>query len=625
MKQSKKSWKRWLFLSFLLVVGIGVMPNESVAEEQIPVDAVHFPDTVFRQYIEENIDLNQDGKLSQAECHEVTAIDVKKKAETPASEKVASFQGIAYFPNVALLDCSYNRVTDLDMGANAELMTLRCPFNEINALNLPSNGKLQQLDCSGNHLKVLDLKNNVGLNDIRCLWNALTTLDLSNMPALEIIDCSGNKLTTLVISDSPNLQMLALKENAVTQLDLSGLPGLKQLFCSRNQLTALDVGRNPALEVLDAAFNQIPQIDLRHNAKLTSIGIGHNKLERLDVSANKNMVDLECCSNALKELNITGLTELKSLQCMGNQLTKLDVSNSPYLDMLSCGFNKLTELDLSNNRALTELRCECNHLTSLNAGLELNKINCSGNQYEVFQRTNIDYTKFPGAFDENRVSNVRNGSLDQQKHVFNMDADVDVLTYDYDTGNGKVEFQIICRQMAPTPTNSFIDVNASDYFYEAVQWAVEKGITNGTSENTFSPNKSCLRGQAVTFLWNKAGRPKPVSNNNPFVDVHPSDYYYDAVLWAVENNIAAGMSENTFMPNATCNRAQIVTFMWRQAGQPSVTLNNAFTDVHADAYYAQAVQWAVNQGITKGINKTTFGAEEKCTRGQIVTFLYRAK
>lgn len=153
-------------------------------------------------------------------------------------------------------------------------------------------------------------------------------------------------------------------------------------------------------------------------------------------------------------------------------------------------------------------------------------------------------------------------------------------------------------------------------------WAVDKGITGGTSATTFSPNGVCTRAQAVTFLWRAAGSPAPKSMNS-FADVPADAYYAKAVAWAVENGITSGTGGGKFSPDATCTRAQIVTFLYRAAGSPAVSGGNAFSDVKVGAYYADAVTWAANKGITGGIGNGLFGSDNNCTRAQIVTFLYR--
>jgi len=174
-------------------------------------------------------------------------------------------------------------------------------------------------------------------------------------------------------------------------------------------------------------------------------------------------------------------------------------------------------------------------------------------------------------------------------------------------------------------TGVFVDVATGSYYEDAVDWAVENGITTGVSANRFDPNGVCTRAQAVTFLWRAAGSPAPRSRTMPFADVPVGSYYYDAVLWAVENGITKGTSDTTFSPNMTCTRAQIVTFLWRSEKSPAAGSRNPFADVKSTAYYAGAVLWAVREDITKGTTSTTFSPDADCTRAQIVTFLWRCK
>ena len=173
-------------------------------------------------------------------------------------------------------------------------------------------------------------------------------------------------------------------------------------------------------------------------------------------------------------------------------------------------------------------------------------------------------------------------------------------------------------------TGVFVDVAEGSYYEEAVDWAVKNGITTGTGNNYFTPDGICTRAQAVTFLWRVAGSPTPKTETMVFEDVLNGSYYYEAVLWAVENGITVGTSATTFSPELTCSRAHIVTFLWRAANSPSAKTANPFTDVAADAYYIDAVLWAVKLKITVGTTLSTFSPDEGCTRAQIVTFLYRA-
>ena len=186
---------------------------------------------------------------------------------------------------------------------------------------------------------------------------------------------------------------------------------------------------------------------------------------------------------------------------------------------------------------------------------------------------------------------------------------------------------ILCLLLGTTALaaeNPFHDVNSSDYFYEPVLWAVENGVTAGVTPTSFAPNAPCTRGQTVAFLWRALGKPTPQKTENPFTDVAASAYYYTPVLWAVENGVTYGISATQFGPEATVTRSQVVTFLWRAAGSPAAaTSTNPFTDVRASEYYYKAVLWAAENGITAGVTPTSFAPNAPCTRAQIVSFLHR--
>ena len=193
---------------------------------------------------------------------------------------------------------------------------------------------------------------------------------------------------------------------------------------------------------------------------------------------------------------------------------------------------------------------------------------------------------------------------------------IPALGHDYENG--------VCKNCGDVK-NPFGDVKEAEYFYAPVLWAVEKGITTGTSDTEFSPTKNCNRAQVVTFLWRAAGKPEPTSSENPFTDVNLDEYYGKAVLWAVEKGITTGTSSTTFEPLKECNRAQVVTFLWRAEGSTEPTsTENPFGDVVESDYFYNAVLWAAENGITTGKTATTFVPTEICNRAQVVTFLYRA-
>ena len=199
-----------------------------------------------------------------------------------------------------------------------------------------------------------------------------------------------------------------------------------------------------------------------------------------------------------------------------------------------------------------------------------------------------------------------------------------------DKGDGKYTFTMPAGKVEVKATfmednsmlNFFYDVPNNAYFYEAVKWAVENGITTGVGNDLFAPEQPCTRAQIVTFLWRAAGSPAP-KNMSCFTDVPADAFYAKAVAWAVENGITGGTGDGKFSPDATCTRAQAVTFLYRASGAPAVSGNAAFSDVATNAYYEAAVKWAEKNGITGGIGGGLFGSDNNCTRAQIVTFLYR--
>ena len=201
-----------------------------------------------------------------------------------------------------------------------------------------------------------------------------------------------------------------------------------------------------------------------------------------------------------------------------------------------------------------------------------------------------------------------------------------VKSYTFENVSRTHTIEVIFMKANGNPqTGVFVDVATGSYYEDAVDWAVENGITQGTDDTHFSPDGICTRAQAVTFLWRAAGSPKPETRTMPFTDVPVGSYYYDAVLWAVENGITKGTSDTTFSPNMTCTRAQIVAFLWRSEKSPAAGTANPFADVKSAAYYADAVLWAAKKDITKGTTNTTFSPDADCTRAQIVTFLWRCK
>lgn len=300
------------------------------------------------------------------------------------------------------------------------------------------------------------------------------------------------------------------------------------------------------------------------------------------------------------------------------------ISISSNLTSISAGMfascSSLTDIVIPEGISVIELGAfyECTRLDSISIPRSVTSI-----QNEAFSGCeNLNKTIFLGNAPE-LGDNLFAGVTADVYYPANNKTWTDAVNQDY---GGKITWVPVSDEpeVPEKPKNDFSDVRKNDYFYDAVIWAVENGITDGTSDTTFSPETTCTRAQVVTFLWRAAGKPEPKTTKNPFSDVTPDQYYYKAVLWAVENCITNGTSDTAFSPNDPCVRAQVVPFMWRAEGEPDVTADNPFTDVNAEEYYAKAVQWVVKNEITNGTSDTTFSPLDDCKRGQVVTFLYRA-
>ena len=527
--------KRIISLCLALVLLLCLLPSVPTAaaeEEDVAINETNFPDEIFRAYVSE-FDNDENGLLSAEEASWCREIYVENLG-------IGSLQGIEFFPDLTLLSCYNNQLTGLDVSQNKNLEYLYCWENQIRCLEFYENTALKELDCGSNQLWFLDVSKNTALEKLYCYDNQLKELDVSKNTALTQLLCLFNQLTELDVSQNTALTWLYCYNNQLTELDVSKNTSLTELYCSDNQLTELDISKNTALELLECK-----------NCQLTS----------LDVSRN---------------------TELSHLVCSCNQLTELDVSQNTELTWLDCSCNQLTALDLRNNAALPWLWCYRNNINVL------------------------DISAVPKLLDA-----LENGDVHIGSRIIK-----------YSTTYSRLEMD---RNQKTIPAkNPFLDVKADDFFYDAVLWAYRNDITAGMSKTEFSPYKTCTREQVITFLWRAKGCPEPTDSNSPFQDVPNGRYYTKAVLWAVENGITNGKSKTKFGVGDPCTRGQVVTFLWRAEGEPEPTsAANPFKDVSETDYFYKAVLWAVENGITNGTSKTKFSPAKTCTRGQVVTFLYR--
>ena len=608
--------------------------------------------------------------------NELTGLDLSKNTALKnlqcSNSKLQSLD-LSQNPNLTQLYCGRNPLTTLDLSKNAKLKVLNCSGfanrrTKLTELDLSQNTALESLDCSINELKQLNVSGCTALKKLSCSSNQLTTLDVSKNVNLTFLNCGSNQLTALDVSNNPKLEDLSCDYNSLTLLDLSKNPELEILSCRKNGLTSLDLDANKKIgEKILYLENQF-----YHKGVL-------NAGETFDMKTLPGSFDPSRTKNWIGgTVDAAGIltVDADAKEVTYDYQTKSGNTDAKYL--MSCKLNvkggttPVTKYAISVTGGITNLaKAAEGSVVTLTADAPAANMHFarweveSGSEAVTFANATNSTTTFPMPAGEVKV-----------KAVFEADEIMVPIQYDVSVlndGNGKafaspakaaadtaitltatpnagyhfkawrvilggvtitdnkftmpaedVEVQALFEKDAPISKHPFLDVPAGAYYEDAVVWAVGKGITSGTNATTFDPNGTCTRAQAVTFLWRAAGSPTPKTKLMPFPDVPVGSYYWNAVLWAIEQGITEGTSYLTFSPNDSCTRAQIVTFLWRAKGNPAVSGNAPFTDVAPDAYYAAAVTWAEKNGITGGIGNGLFGSNNTCTRAQIVTFLYRA-
>ena len=608
--------------------------------------------------------------------NELTGLDLSKNTALKnlqcSNSKLQSLD-LSQNPNLTQLYCGRNPLTTLDLSKNAKLKVLNCSGfanrrTKLTELDLSQNTALESLDCSINELKQLNVSGCTALKKLSCSSNQLTTLDVSKNVNLTFLNCGSNQLTALDVSNNPKLEDLSCDYNSLTLLDLSKNPELEILSCRKNGFTSLDLDANKKIgEKILYLENQF-----YHKGVL-------NAGETFDMKTLPGSFDPSRTKNWIGgTVDAAGIltVDADATEVTYDYQTKSGNTAAKYL--MSCKLNvkggttPVTKYAISVTGGIANLaKAAEGSVVTLTADAPAANMHFarweveSGSEAVTFANATNSTTTFPMPAGEVKV-----------KAVFEADEIMVPIQYDVSVlndGNGKafaspakaaadtaitltatpnagyhfkawrvilggvtitdnkftmpaedVEVQAVFEKDAPISKHPFLDVPAGAYYEDAVVWAVGKGITSGTNATTFDPNGTCTRAQAVTFLWRAAGSPTPKTKLMPFPDVPVGSYYWNAVLWAIEQGITEGTSYLTFSPNDSCTRAQIVTFLWRAKGNPAVSGNAPFTDVAPDAYYAAAVTWAEKNGITGGIGNGLFGSNNTCTRAQIVTFLYRA-
>ncbi len=515
---------------------------EGILEElaDVAINATNFPDSHLRNYVKENFDKDNDGKLTPAEIFSITWIDVYESG-------VTSVKGIENFPFLVYLNCGSNNLTTIDVSHNPLLKILQCFENKLTSLNVTNNKELDSLDCSGNMLKTLNLKNNTKLFSLNVTECGLTSLDVTAFPYLYSLFCNGNNIKTLDISKNPELTELSCTKCGLTALDISKCPELEYLYIDDNSIKSIYIVNCPKIvKAVSSGFHR----DYGTASEYTYDG------------------------DEYYTLILDNTTEIKDMSVIyGIRISKSSVKMLPNSTLTISA--AVSPSEAPNKKVIW---------TSMNPKI------ATVDQNGKVKALKMGWTKI--------IATTEVGGLSAC-------CDVQVL---------------------------FKDVtNENNSAYYAVYWGAKRGIVAGYG-TYFDISANCTRAQVVLFLWRAAGQPKPKSTTLTFKDKAEIEKlaasYKQAILWGNENGIVmgftSGANKGMFKPNDPCTRGQIVTFLWRFAGQPEPDADSpVFPDVPKSHKYYKAIKWASDNYISTGFSDGTFKPDKTCTRGQCVTFMYR--
>ena len=584
----------------------------------------------------QSLDLSQNPNLTKLYCGEnpLTTLDLSKNAK------------------LKVLDCSgfanrRTKLTELDLSQNTALESLDCSINELKQLNVSGCTALKMLSCSSNQLTALDVSKNTNLIELECSSNLLAVLDVSNNPKLKDLSCGNNRLTVLDLSKNPELEILSCRKNGLTSLDLDANKKIdEKILYLENQFYhkgVLNAGETFDMKTLPGSFDpsrtknwiggtvdaagiltvdaDAKEVTYDYQTKSGNTAANYLMPCKLNVKGGTTPVAKYAISvtggiaNLAKAAEGSVVTLTADAPAANMHFARWEVESGSEAVTFANATNSTTTFPMPAGEVKVKAVFESDEIM-VPIQYDVSVLNDGNGKAfaspaKAAADTAITLTATPNAGYHFKAWRVILGGVTITDNKFTMPAE-------------DVEVQAVFEKDAPISKHPFLDVPAGAYYEDAVVWAVGKGITSGTNATTFDPNGTCTRAQAVTFLWRAAGSPTPKTKLMPFPDVPVGSYYWNAVLWAIEQGITEGTSYLTFSPNDSCTRAQIVTFLWRAKGNPAVSGSAPFTDVAPDAYYAAAVTWAEKNGITGGIGNGLFGSNNTCTRAQIVTFLYRA-
>ena len=579
-------------------------------------------------------------------------------------------------PRLNNLSCQGNQLTSLNVSGCSNLSLLFCSSNRLTSLDLSKNGRIVQLFVDRNQLTSLDVSNLRQLSVLNCMDNQLQSLDVRYCTVLGTLYSSRNPLGKLDVSRNLNLRTLCCADNGLTELDVTNHPELMMLMCDGNQLTELDLTRNTKLSTLDCSRNPLGKIDVTHLENLQNFFCNKAELTELDISNNSYLKYLDCEGNQFTSLDLSNNTILLRLYCGNNQLTSLDLSNNTGLNRLRCNENPLHEIDVTPILTLWELDVRDTYITSLDLSTNLalfgvsidpvlkeldltatedipvNLLAAVGNGFvgitstedsesgwsHVLTAAAGEGAKFTGWYSDKECT-----KLITTNETVTFKAGEELKAQDY---YAKFEGETVHEHTpgAPVREKEVPATCTKDGSYdEVVYCTVCKAEISRVSKTipalghdfsvkgeTVAPTQTeegytvyqCSRCDATEHrdIVPAIGHKCP---SKDFSDLNPAQWYHPYTDYVLDNGLMIGVGGGKFAPNGKVTRAQLVTTLYRLAGEPKVTELSTFTDVRENQWYAKAVAWAQDEGIAKGITDTTFRPDAPLTREQAATFLYR--
>ena len=688
----------------------------SVVTEVVPFGKFKgiFPDTTFRNGVMASADKDNNGWLSSQEIQSVDKISV-------TNTSVSDITGIELFTELKTLNCYNNSLTEVDLSSNTKLVFLSIEGNSLTELDLSELKDLEHLSVYGNKLVTLDLSNNPKLYYLDSACKTMKGVDISTCKYLLKTYNEGSKnsyssaaygnytnykLTAdgkdcflclnnsadigIIINDGTfpddkfrayvsanfdsnssgvlsDAEIKNVKEISVSSKSISDLTGIQyfteltKLQCNSNPITELDVSKNTKLTELNCASTKVGSLDLTKNTELTGVYCSNvATLKTLDVSNCPKLTDLVAYRTGLTSLDVTKNPELINLALIDDQISVLDITNNTKLKYLDVPATAIKELAIYNCPELLKAYKNATPKSTKMFGVDCIEYdyNSSANYLCVNKDTKIidvkpTATPTPTAKPTTPPADTVKLTLDKEKasivcgksdtlkatltgsteKIAWTTSDKSVATVDAAgkittkmAGTVTITATAAGKSATCTVTVLYKDVTKTkDFWYAPTNYLTAAGVVKGYDKQTkFKPANDCTRAQMVTFLWRLAGEPNPKATTTKFKDVKKSAYYFKPVIWAVEQGITTGVSKTKFNPSGVCTRAQTVTFLWRMANKPEpTTKENKFKDVKKKDYFYKATLWASEKGILAGYKDGTFKPQGKCLRRQMVTFLYK--